>query len=184
MKYAVELYYDKITEEKLLHLMQRVADEKISTKLWEWKTRPHITLGCFNDVDETKCTEMLEAFAGRHRVFSAHIGSLGMFTDTRTIFASPIMSRSLYEFHSELHDQMKEFDTKGWEWYLPNIWVPHCAIALTREDAEDSFYKASNLLLHEFQKMSGSFVEIGLVKITFPVEEIAVVKLRPSAGQN
>lgn len=37
------------------------------------------------------------------------------------------------------------------------------------------FFRASDLLLHEFQKICGEFVSIGLVKITFPVEEIFTV---------
>lgn len=69
------------------------------------------------------------------------------------------------------------FDAKGWEWYHPNRWVPHCTLALTQEDDEDVFYKASNFILHEFRKMSGKFVSVGLVKITFPVEEIRTLDL-------
>ena len=50
-------------------------------------------------------------------------------------------------------------------------------MALTKEDDEEVFYKASNLILHEFKKMSGKFVSIGLVKISFPVEEIYTAEL-------
>ena len=50
----------------------------------------------------------------------------------------------------------------------------------TGEDEDEVFYKASNLLLHEFRKISGEFVAIGLVKISFPVEEIFTVELRES----
>lgn len=44
MKYAIELYFDKDTEQKLYNLSLRVAEEKLSTKFLEWKTRPHLTL--------------------------------------------------------------------------------------------------------------------------------------------
>ena len=64
MQYAIELYYDEETEKKLFALAQKVADEKLSTKFLEWKTRPHLTLACFNDVDEAKCTEILKEFHG------------------------------------------------------------------------------------------------------------------------
>ena len=59
MKYAVELYFDKETENKLMYLSQRLADEKLSTKFLEWKTIPHLTLACFNDVDEDKFRNQL-----------------------------------------------------------------------------------------------------------------------------
>lgn len=177
MQYAIELYYDRKTEKELLGLAKRIADEKISTKFLEWKTRPHLTLACFNDVDEVYCTEKLKSFAQSHKVMPAYIGSVGMFNDTKTIFVSPIMNSSMYQFQRELYAELKEFDATGWEWYCPDRWVPHCTIALIRDDESTAFYRASDLLLREFRKMSGEFVSIGLVKITFPVEEIFTVDL-------
>lgn len=180
MQYAIELYYDKETEKKLFDLVKKIADANLSTKFLEWKTRPHLTLACFNDVDEKKCIKQLETFAKTHKVMPAYIGSVGMFNDTKTIFVSPIMNRSMYQFQNDLHECLKDFDTTGWEWYCPNRWVPHCTVALMKEDEENAFYKASDLILHEFQKMAGKFVAIGLVKITFPVEEIYTVELSTS----
>lgn len=177
MQYAIELYYDKETEDKLFELAKRVADEKISTRFLEWKTRPHLTLACFNDVEEAKCIEKLKAFAKDHKTMPAYIGSIGMFNDTKTVFVSPVMNSSMYQFQRELHEFLEEFDTKGWEWYCPDMWVPHCTIALTGDDNDNAFFKASDLLLHEFKKMSGKFVSIGLVKVSFPVEEIFTVDL-------
>ena len=178
MQYAIEFYYDKETEKQLFDLAEMVAVEKLSTRFLEWKTRPHLTLACFNDVDEARCIELLKEFASGHRVMPAYIDSVGMFTDTKTIFLSPTMSKSMYQLHSELHELLKDFDITGWEWYCPNDWVPHCTIALTREDEEDVFYKASDLILRKFKKISGEFVAIGLVKITFPVKEICTIDLR------
>ena len=177
MQYAIELYFDKETEKKLFALAQRVAEENLSTKFLEWKTRPHLTLACYNDVDEQKCIEQLKIFAQNHKVIPAHIGSIGMFNDTKTIFASPVMNRSMYQLQAELHECLKECDTTGWEWYCPDNWVPHCTLALTREDEDDVFYRASELILREFKKMSGEFVSIGLGKITSPVNELCTIEL-------
>ncbi len=177
MQYAIELYFDKETEEQLYTLAKRIADVNLSTKFLEWKTRPHLTLACFNDVDEEKCITQLNSFAKSHTQLPAYIDSIGMFNDTKTIFASPTMNNNMYQFQRELHECLQNFDTTGWEWYCPDGWVPHCTLALTQEDDEDVFYKASDLILHKFRKMSGKFVSIGLVKITFPVEEIYTVAL-------
>lgn len=87
------------------------------------------------------------------------------------------MNNSMYQFQRELHECLKDFDINGWEWYCPNRWVPHCTIALTGEDDNEAFFKASDLLLREFKKMKGEFIAIGLVKITFPVEEIFTIDL-------
>ncbi len=159
-------------------MAQRVADEKISTKFLEWKTRPHLTLACFNDVDEESCIKRLKDVGESHQIMPAYIGSIGMFNDTKTIFVSPIMNRNMYQFQRELYETLKDFDTNSYEWYHPDKWVPHCTIALTGDDGEEAFYLASNLLLHEFRKIVGQFVSIGLVKITFPVEEVYTVDMK------
>lgn len=96
MQYAIELYYDMETEEKLYVLSKKVADAKLSTKFMEWKTRPHPTLACFNDVDEEKCIIRLKKFAKNHIQMPAYIASVGMLTDTKTIFSSPVMNNAMY----------------------------------------------------------------------------------------
>ena len=177
MKYAIEMFYDEETEEKLYSLARKVADANLSTKFLEWKTRPHVTLACFNDVDEEKCIEKLRDFAKCHKAVPANLDSIGMFNDTRVIFISPTMNRAMYNLHEELHKCMEEFDKEGWHWYCPDDWVPHCAMVLAGEDDEEIFYKASDLILREFRKMYGQFTKLGLVRITFPVEEIFTVEL-------
>ena len=177
MKYAIELYFDKETEKKLYHYAKRIAEEKISTKFLEWKTRPHLTLACLQEVDEPLCIERLKVFAQDHQAMPAFLGSVGMFTDTKTIFLSPVMNHSMYRFQRELYESFGDFDAGGFAWYCPDRWTPHCTVALTGEDNDDAFFQASDLLLHEFEKISGVFTEIGLVKITFPVEEIFTIHL-------
>ena len=178
MQYAIELYYDPATEKELFRLAKCVADAGLSTGFLAWQTRPHLTLACFNDVDEEACAEQLRAFAQEHPVMPAYIGAIGMFNDTRTIFASPVMHRGMYRLQAEVHECFRDYDTTGWEWYTPDRWVPHCTLALTRDDEDSVFYRASDLLLHEFRKLSGEFVAIGLVKVTCPVQELCTAALR------
>lgn len=178
MQYAIELFFNAEMEKRLLHYAQRIAEENLSTKYLEWKTRPHITLACFSDVDEEECIERLREFAKKQKPLPARIGSVGMFTDTKTIFASPIMNAAMYQMQREVHSCLQGFDTRGWEWYLPDRWVPHCGIALMAEDDKEAYYKACELVLREFEKTDGMFEAIGLVKISFPVEEIFVAELK------
>ena len=178
MQYAIELYFNEEIEKKLYRYAEKIAEEKLSTKYLEWKTRPHITLACFNDVDEKKCIERLKLFAEKQKALPAYIGSVGMFPDTKTIFASPIMTGSMYRFQREIHECLCDFDTRGCEWYLPDYWVPHCTLALMSEDDEKSYYKACDLVLREFEKINGKFASVGLVKISFPLEEIFTVELK------
>ena len=56
MQYAIELYFDPETEQQLRHLSERIAEEGLSSRFLDWKTRPHLTLACFSDVDEAACS--------------------------------------------------------------------------------------------------------------------------------
>lgn len=177
MEYAVELYFDKKTESVLFELANKIAQRGISRKFLEYKTRPHLTLACFHDMDERLGIRILQEFAKRHVKKPAHLGSVGMFPDSGTVFLAPIMTKELYGYQRDLYEAMRSFDTTGWDWYCPDRWAPHCTVALTKDDAENAFFEASDLVLHEFQKLSGVFVSVGLVKITFPVEEVYTVEL-------
>ena len=81
-------------EKKIFRYAERIADEKLSTKYLEWKTRPHLTLACFNDVDEKECIDRLKQFAEKQQALPAYIGSVGMFTDTKTIGCSAAAAAS------------------------------------------------------------------------------------------
>ena len=173
MIYAIEMYFDKETEEKIMSLAHKIADAGLSTKFLEWKTRAHVTLAVFDDIDEDRCAELLEKFAKEHKALPAFFDSVGMFCDTKTVFLSPRMTRSMHDLHSELHALMKEFEDAAWEWHKPDGWVPHCTVSLNSEDEENVFYEVSDFVLREFKKIEGVYTSVGLVKITFPVKELA-----------
>ena len=96
-----------------------------------------------------------------------------MFTDTKVVYLSPNLNRGLFDLQRERYDQMDAFQSHWREMYKPDVWAPHCTVALTSEDGENAFCQASDLILHEFTKIGGCYVSVGLVKITFPVEELA-----------
>ena len=123
----------------------------------EWKTRPHVTLAVYNDIDADRCAQLLEKLADEHRASPAILDSVGMFNDTKTIFLSPTITRGLYDLHSELHALMKEFEASAWKWYKSDGWVPHCTVALTSEDAENVFYEVSDLVFCMSSKSSKAY---------------------------
>lgn len=172
MVYAIEMYFDNKTEKQIMDLAKKVADAGISTKYLEWKTRPHITLGVFNDVDEEKCRNLLAQFAANHTPFDAHLHSVAAWNDSKVVFLNPNMTKRLYDINHEIYELMDGSDTKGWEQYLPENWAAHCTVALTGQDGDEALYKANELILREFKKIYGTYDSVGLVKITFPVEEL------------
>ncbi len=177
MKYAVNLYFDKDTEEKLSSLANSIADETKSDKISGYNIRPHLTLACFNDVDEPKCIKLLKTFAESRKAMPVKIGSVGMFTDSNTVFAVPTMTAEIIRLQHELHDVMSEFDKTGWDRYCPDNWSPHCTLAYTIEEGNEVFLKASEVLLRKFHPMTGKYAGLGLVNITPQAKDIFEIEL-------
>lgn len=90
---------DTMNLEVIVFLIINIRKRNIKNNaivILEWKIRPHLTLACFNDVDETKCITILKEFAQKHKTIPAYIDSVGMFKDTKTIFVSPTMNKSMF----------------------------------------------------------------------------------------
>ena len=101
-------------------------------------------------------------FAQKQQTLPAYIGSLGMFTDTKTIF---------FSYYDKLHVS----DSK--KYIIVCVILTHedgngiCQIVGFRiVDCSDErgrrriLYKACDLVLREFEKINGKFASIGLVK--------------------
>lgn len=66
MGYAIVLYFNPVTEHAVFSLAEQIAGRGISSKFLEYQMRPHITLACCSNVDETQCVQLLEGFTKKH----------------------------------------------------------------------------------------------------------------------
>lgn len=178
MKYAVELYFDKNTEEEILKLAQGIANAGISKKYLEWRTRPHITIAIFNDIDIEKCDKILKEIVKDTRTFPALLSSIGVFNNTRTVYLAPVVCDELINLHKRVHKAFDFCDLNGWEYYTAGQWVPHCAIMLGSEDEESALVEATRYVIENYKVFENSrYEEIGFVEIAMPVKELEVHKL-------
>lgn len=178
MRYAIELNFDKLTEEKIMNLPNGIAEKGISKSYLEWQTRPHITLGIFNDIDIEKCDKLLEEIAGKVKSFPAHLSSIGVFNNSKCVFVSPVVTNELLELHNKIHHTFKFCDHTGAEYYLPGSWVPHCAVMLGEPDDDTSLYEAAKYVIDNYEILQGTFCEVSFVEVTMPVKEYAAHKLQ------
>ena len=129
-------------------------DTRKFTKNYEVRRTNNKDLECNNEYQIiTKDPEDIYTISGGYVI---HI-----YADDKILYTFPQECRPLgySKFYLELY-----FDKEA-EQNLANL-------ALSVADK-----KLSTLILHEFRKMSGKFVSIGLVKIYFPVEEIYTAEL-------
>ena len=178
MKYAVELYFDKDTEEKIFKLAQGIANAGISKKYLEWRTRPHITIAIFNDIDIEKCDKILKEIAKDTRTFPALLSSIGVFNNTRTVYLAPVVCDELINLHKRVHKAFDFCDYSGWEYYTTGQWVPHCAVMLGSEDEESALVEATRYVIENYRVFENSrYEEIGFVEVAMPVKELEAHKL-------
>jgi len=83
-------------------------------------------------------------------------------TDPAVIFIAPSMTNELLTLHRNYHDLMSGFLEDEWEYYLPDKWVPHCALAMDVPKLKVS--KIIEHLINEFQQFNFSIEEIGIVE--------------------
>lgn len=178
MIYAIELYFDKKTEEKIMNLPHEIAKKGISKRYLEWQTRPHITLGLFNDINIEKCDKLLEELARQVKSFPAHLSSIGVFNNSKCVFLSPVVTRELFELHRNLHNTFRFCDHTGYEYYLPDVWVPHCAIMLGDSDDDNALFMAAKYVIQNYEVLHGLFCEMSIVEIVMPVKEHTAHKLQ------
>lgn len=100
MIYAIELYFDKKTEEKIMNLPREIAEKGISKRYLEWQIRPYITLGLFNYINIENCDKLLEELARQVKSLPAHLSSIGIFNNSKCVFLS---SKYVIENYEVLH---------------------------------------------------------------------------------
>jgi 2'-5' RNA ligase len=133
MGYAVELYFDPKTEGTIKSTWKALCDKDISKYMYESNIRPHITLAVYDDKikDFELFTKGVEDFAKTLPSFKLNLLNIGVFnTEEGVVFLQPKVTRELLDTHEEFHRTMESFVEAEWRYYLPDLWVPHCTMAI------------------------------------------------------
>lgn len=176
MGYAVEMYFDETTENKIKRYFKLLSDLGLSKTIYEMGTRPHISLAVYNEVDLNNLSEKLQEFLNDQKPIKLSFVSISIFpTEPSTVFLAPSLSEELLKIHRDYHDFTKEFLKAEWTYYLPNHWIPHCAIAV-----EISKQKAANIvdvILKDFSQFDFFIEKVGIVEF-WPLKEMRTFSLK------
>ncbi len=177
MGYAVELYFDKKSEETIKAMWKVLYDNNISKYMYESDSRPHITMTVYDDkIDDVELfIKGVEGFAEKIAPFEINLSNIGVFnTEEGVVFLQPKVTRELLDIHEEFHKTMRSFAEAEWRYYLPDLWVPHCtmAIDLNKKKLLQSVEVISNM----FKSIDVSIEKVGIVKFK-PVEYVSAYDL-------
>ena len=163
MTYAVELCFDRRTENAIKRLYNSLKRQRINSTMSDEKVRPHITLALFDCHRADELKSALGNFATKTRRFSLRLGHIGLFSKTGVVFLAPIVTPELLTAHHTCLGALRQLVRNVWPYYEEGKLVFHCTMGLGMKRADS--LRAVQLMMRS--KLPGSFHvrEVALVHI-------------------
>lgn len=171
MGYAVELYFDGETEDRVTRLWDTFAERGITSLLPSIGSRPHISLAVFDKIDPEQLTDVLIDIAHETPAFEVDLAAVGSFPGQEgVLFLVPTVSTELIRLHEYFHNRLHSMGIECNPYYRPGNWVPHCTVA---SDLPDSLIEAGFDIARKSAVFGRAQVNsVGLVSFR-PVREIS-----------
>lgn len=169
MPYAIVVFFDKSQSSPIENVIEELAIKNVSPFMFN-NSIPHITLAIYDEINGKHSEEIINNFAYKFKPPSLMFSHIGLFRSKMNgIFAAPIVTESLLQFHKHFHDHFSGEGINSWVSYKPGNWVPHCTlgfdVAYDKIDAAFSICKSLKL------PISISIASIGIMEFE-PVQEI------------
>jgi len=172
-EYAICLYFDNASSERLMELMRIAADACGNKYMFEPKMiPPHITV-CYFTVDGiTPIEHIISNATASLKCGNVVWPSLGAFVPS-VLYAAPILNEYLLDICTRFNTQLANKVTLA-DYYRPFNWMPHTTLAtkLAVEQLSIAFTAVSA----EFKPFQGKTAALSLVKCE-PFTELRVWKL-------
>jgi len=168
MSYAINLYFDQETEKAIIDIWESLSRLNIGKCMTCANGRPHITLAIYEELNVERAKEALASLAQSFKPFQLEFLQIGIFPLNKgAIFLAPNYSQELLALHSQVHESFGEWAEKGWAYYEPQAWCPHCTLSL--ETPVEDIPKVLAEILKDFQALAATVRSIGLVSL-LPIE--------------
>jgi len=153
MTYAIGLYFDQASEEKLSRFTRQIAQSGVNTYMLDQKIPPHITLACVCAEQPQPMIDRLDENIAGFSQGDVFWASLGIFMPA-VLFAAPVMNEYLLDFNASVNRLLLPLGSAGENgYYLPNQWVPHAALAVRMN--RDELKLALNAATDSFEAFGG-----------------------------
>jgi len=171
MGYAVELYFDRQTEQSIWNIRHALIKQGISSMLDKLGDRPHISLAVFSNVDCDILIPLVQGYANGMEPFNVQLSAIGTFpTDENVLFLVPAPTLQLLTYHQEFHHRLAESKLMPSPYYSPAKWIPHCTVEMNIPG--EQLPKAIELCSKAFEPILGQFQEIGVIEFR-PIKHLA-----------
>jgi 2'-5' RNA ligase len=176
MGYAVELYFDPQTTERVMALTRTIFARCGGEDLLGWGFRPHISLAGYAHVEADRLWPVLEGLAMETAPLSIRLDAVGVFPTTQgVVYLAPVVTRALLQLHEVFSARMAALGIVTHSYYQPGNWIPHCTVAQGLTPARVG--EAVQISLHSGLFGAAQIEAIGLIEHR-PVQTLLSLPLR------
>ena len=162
MPFAIEMFFEPACESRLRRLcsLLREGEHGNTVIINDVKARPHITLACYDEVDERALLATMSVFARKNTALPVALASVGMFLGSENVlFLAPAASEELTVTQRKWTEEAEVFSSTPWPLYAPGRWVPHCTLAI--RVPREGILSMLGTLMDATLPISGELVELG-----------------------
>lgn len=177
MGYAIELYFDQNSEDKIRKIWKALYEKNISTFMYESNSIPHITLSVYNDNlnDMNEFVNHVISYSKQLTPFKLVLSNIGVFnTKEGVVFLGPKVTSKLLNVHKDFHEHMKKYEKHEWKYYSPDLWIPHCTMAIDID--KPKMLDSVDIISSMFEPIELNIERVGIIKFR-PIEYIEIIKL-------
>ena len=128
--YAVTIGFDKSTTETIQKHIDRIAKATKNDYMISNSIEPHITIGAFCAENDQAIINILDSEAQQLNPNTVFLKRIESFYPN-VIYISPEKNNYLSTLNQTIHDRLSDlFVVADHEYYTPQNWVPHCALAV------------------------------------------------------
>jgi hypothetical protein len=167
MPYAVELYFDPVSTERVRRIWRDLTLNDVPSLYGYGKARPHLTLAAYDNLDVDSFCAQLDEFSETAPALSLDLSFYGSFaTEETVIFLGITVTEDLLELHRRFHMTFARFSSTLWGYFAINHWCPHCPLA--QQLGPDMSQKALAIVSRARLPIRVHTEEIGLVNFPPP----------------
>jgi len=175
MAFAVNIYFDPVTEMLLKHFWKKLDGADLPNKT-QRSFRPHITLCIFDQIDCGDCECYINQISSQFKLHLVNLDHLGIFNNgEKVLFLGPTPNERMLTMQKEMFETLSGFASQPWELYHPDAWVPHCTLANDLD--EDGLKKALQIALKIQLPIQAEVSQIGIIEFD-PIHTIFQVDIK------
>ena len=134
--YAVTIGFDNNTTETIQEHIDRIAKATQNDYMISNSIEPHVTIGAFCAENDQAIIDILDIEALRLKPDTVFLKGIESFYPN-VVYISPEKNCFLSDLNQTIHDRLSGlFVAADHEYYTPQNWVPHCALAVQLNDRQ------------------------------------------------